>query len=362
MTLPNNPIIVKRGLNMRRLILSLAILCFITLIACSSESYALRQTAGTFSFDLSPGNSTKFEWGLASDNSNGKTFITISAEGDGAEFLSFEKNLSIEPLSMLYVSVQVNIPDDYPGDVTLNPRLLATESGKQAGGTVVNIRMQKTITLNIEQNPNPEFRIEPEPLEKSETSTKEPTPSLEEAIPTEEKDVPSSSDVDPEPQETDQDSGLLIKNKPPQCGPGTELVDGICKIIGKEESGGGCLIATATYGSELAPEVQKLRELRDTKLLSTNSGFLFMSGFNNLYYSFSPPIADYERENPYFKEFVKLSITPMISSLSILNHVEMGSEAEVLTYGISLILLNVGMYVGIPVTAVFWIRKKTTNE
>ena len=41
---------------------------------------------------------------------------------------------------------------------------------------------------------------------------------------------------------------------------------------------------------------------------------------------------------------VKLAITPMITSLSILNYVDMDSEVEVLGYGISLILLNVGMY------------------
>jgi len=122
--------------------------------------------------------------------------------------------------------------------------------------------------------------------------------------------------------------------------------------------GGGCLIATATYGSELAPQVQQLRELRDNTLLSTQSGTVFMSSFNNFYYSFSPMIADYERENPIFKEAVKLAITPMISSLSILNYVDMDSEVEVLGYGISLILLNVGMYVGIPASIIFGIRKK----
>ena len=68
------------------------------------------------------------------------------------------------------------------------------------------------------------------------------------------------------------------------------------------------------------------------------------------------PIADYERENPVFKETVRLAITPMISSLSILNNVDMETEAEVLGYGVSLILLNVGMYVGIPVAIVFGIR------
>ena len=120
---------------------------------------------------------------------------------------------------------------------------------------------------------------------------------------------------------------------------------------------GGCLIATATYGSELAPQVQQLRELRDNKLLQTASGTSFMSGFNQFYYSFSPTIADWERENPIFKEFVKTSLTPLISSLSILNYVDMDSEASVLGYGISLILLNVGMYFVTPAVVIYKIRK-----
>jgi hypothetical protein len=83
-----------------------------------------------------------------------------------------------------------------------------------------------------------------------------------------------------------------------------------------------------------------------------------MQGFNEFYYSFSPLIADYERETPVFREAVKIAIMPMISSLSILNHVDMDSEAKVLGYGISLILLNVGMYVGIPVIVVLGVRKR----
>ena len=115
------------------------------------------------------------------------------------------------------------------------------------------------------------------------------------------------------------------------------------------KEGGGCLIATATYGSEMAPQVQQLRELRDNTLLATKSGTAFMTAFNQVYYSFSPTIADVEREQPIFKEFMKVTLTPMISSLSILNHVDMKSDQEVLGYGISMILLNIGMYVGIPV-------------
>ncbi len=115
-----------------------------------------------------------------------------------------------------------------------------------------------------------------------------------------------------------------------------------------EEEGGGCLIATATFGSEMAPQVQQLRELRDNTILSTESGSAFMTGFNQFYYSFSPTIADLEREHPVFKEVMKITLTPMLSSLSLLNYVDIDSEQEMLGYGISLILLNIGMYVGIP--------------
>ena len=121
--------------------------------------------------------------------------------------------------------------------------------------------------------------------------------------------------------------------------------------------GGGCLIATATYGSEMSTEVQQLRELRDNSLLNTKSGTQFMQYFNEAYYSFSPVIADYERENPYFKEAVKLAITPLISSLSILNYVNMDSEESVLGYGISLIILNLGMYLGVPAVVIIGIKK-----
>ena len=118
---------------------------------------------------------------------------------------------------------------------------------------------------------------------------------------------------------------------------------------------GGCLIATATYGSELAPQVQMLREIRDNQLMNTETGSSFMSTFNDIYYSFSPIIADYERENPYFKETVKIAITPMISSLSLMENAE--SESEVLGIGISVIMLNLGMYLGIPAIVVVGIRK-----
>ena len=117
------------------------------------------------------------------------------------------------------------------------------------------------------------------------------------------------------------------------------------------------MIATATFDSELAPQVQQLRELRDNQLLQTENGMAFMKSFNDFYYSFSPVIADYERENPSFKEVVKVTITPMLFSLSTLNHVELDSEQSVIVYGMGIITLNAMMYLGLPVIGIISLRK-----
>jgi len=119
---------------------------------------------------------------------------------------------------------------------------------------------------------------------------------------------------------------------------------------------GGCLIATATFGSEIAPQVQLLREIRDNTVLKTESGTAFMTSFNQFYYSFSPTIADYERVNPVFKEAVKLTLTPLLTSLTLLQYADIDSESEMLGYGIGVILLNVGMYFIVPAIIIMKIK------
>ena len=155
------------------------------------------------------------------------------------------------------------------------------------------------------------------------------------------------------------DESKIKEQESGQCGPGTKLVDGVCAVDDNLKEGGGCLIATATYGSEMAPQVQFLREIRDNKVMSTTSGVSFMTGFNQLYYSFSPTIADLERESPIFKEIVKIGLTPMLSSLSIMSAAD--SEQEILGYGIGVILMNAGMYFVAPAMLFYSIKKAKTR-
>lgn len=140
----------------------------------------------------------------------------------------------------------------------------------------------------------------------------------------------------------------------PNCGPGTHAEGNIC--VPDQAPKKGCLIATAAFGSELAPQVQLLREVRDNVLFSTGSGTAFMAGFDEFYYSFSPTIADWERQSPLFKEAVKTTITPMLSTMSILNYANIHSEQQMLGYGIGVILLNIGMYFVAPAIVIVKVK------
>ncbi len=77
-----------------------------------------------------------------------------------------------------------------------------------------------------------------------------------------------------------------------------------------------------------------------------------MTGFNQVYYSFSPAVADLERENSLFRDVVRVAITPLLSTLSIMTLADEGSEVQVLGLGIAVIALNLAMYVVAPLLLV----------
>ena len=124
-----------------------------------------------------------------------------------------------------------------------------------------------------------------------------------------------------------------------------------------ETVSGGCLVATAAFGTEMAPQVQRLREVRDDIVMNTDSGRAFMVWFNGIYYAFSPGIADLERQSPAFRGAVLLAIAPMVSTLGLLDGAPISGEAGMIGYGVGIILLNLGMYAGIPLAAVFGIKR-----
>ena len=290
---------------------------FLTLSFAEFSEGNLGQVAGRLIFNLEPGESQTVQWGMINDGDDTLT-VQLDIKKDGSELVSFPSTVEIAPNSVEYVDVTVTVPPDHPNDVYYSPPLTATQRAEEEGVIRISFAIRQALQINIGNPIIPEVEAitQPEP-------EKVTTP-------------------EPEQEET-------LQEEPKEPGSFT--------ITQTEEEGGGCLIATATYGSELAPQVQLLREIRDNKLLTTSSGSAFMTGFNSLYYSFSPTIADWERQSPIFREAVQIAITPLITSLSILNYVDMDSEAEVLGYGISLIMLNVGMYFVAPAIIIARLRR-----
>ena len=305
-----------------KIILIIALFAIFLVSVNFTETQALRQEAGTPVVEISPGETKTFTWTLISDEPDSTITIQMGSDRHGKEFLSFPETVELGPMEGKAIEITVTIPFDHPGGVTINPIVTGTQAGEPGGATIINIQAFKRVEIIILQNENPDYWS---------NTAYDPPEEVQMEVEEEEKVVEEKEEAEP-----------FTITQPSEA----------------QEEEGGCLIATATYGSEMAQQVQLLREIRDDKLLSTSSGSAFMTGFNSLYYSFSPTIADWERQSPVFKEAVKITITPLITSLSILNHVDVNSESDVLGYGISLILLNIGMYIVAPIALVTTIKTK----
>ncbi len=124
-----------------------------------------------------------------------------------------------------------------------------------------------------------------------------------------------------------------------------------------EPQGGGCMIATAAYGSELAPRVQRLREVRDSVVMETGEGRAFMDWLNVAYYSVSPAIADAQRDIPELRAAMRVAVSPMVHALGILEHAGHGSARDVVALGTLAILANALIYVGVPAAVLSLARR-----
>lgn len=124
-----------------------------------------------------------------------------------------------------------------------------------------------------------------------------------------------------------------------------------------------CMIATAAFGSPLAPQVQFLRDFRDNHLLQTSVGASFMNVFNSWYYSFSPSVANYEDNQPWFQQIIRTSIYPLLGILLISEKIFSLSDGNYATMisGITAVSLIGAVYVSPIAISVKKVRNTKFN-
>ena len=198
---------------------------------------------------------------------------------------------------------------------------------------------------NMTELPKPDDAAQAEPV---------PVPAAPEPVP--EPPVPAPEPV-PEPPVPAADP--LPEPAGPNCGPGTIERDGICIVIlpaaDARAGAGDCLIAAVAHGTDLAPPVQRLRDLRDHAVLPTPFGSSFLDAVSTAYYAFSPDAADMERRNPAAGALALAVMTPAIWALdaALPQLAGSGSEAQVAAALLLSVLLLAGIYAGPPAIAAY---------
>jgi hypothetical protein len=117
----------------------------------------------------------------------------------------------------------------------------------------------------------------------------------------------------------------------------------VVAVGGNPAASRACFIATATYGTPMAEEIQILREFRDVYLLSNPLGQALVA----VYYQVSPPMAEFIAEHPSLKPIVRAGLLPAIAMSAVAINT---SPAEKMAI--------IGSVVLVPVPVMVWTRRR----
>ena len=125
----------------------------------------------------------------------------------------------------------------------------------------------------------------------------------------------------------------------------TITVNADCSVTADFRFVGGCLIATAAYGTPTAEDIQVLREFRDGYLLSNPLGQAFVA----FYYRASPPVAQFINEHPALKPIVRTALVPAVTLSTVVVNTPPAEKMAI-----------VGSPVPVSVAlAVWWARRRS---
>jgi hypothetical protein len=128
-------------------------LCFLLIgslaVWCHGQIFGLLQVAGPINATVGIGQSADFNWTILPDKGKAAN-VTISAEGNGSQYLSFPKFLELPEGKFTAVPIKVTIPSNYSQSDLLHPKLRATQAGQPSNeGSIINVEVAKNVTLKV---------------------------------------------------------------------------------------------------------------------------------------------------------------------------------------------------------------------
>jgi hypothetical protein len=120
-----------------------------------SSVFGLQQVAGTLTIPTPIGGSNSTNYGLVNDGKE-NILVTLRAEGDVANYLSFEKTVTLEPNKINYVKIAASVPKDY--DISKGSNITgyvyALQEG-QPGQVQLNVQMKKNVVIPVYESTQP---------------------------------------------------------------------------------------------------------------------------------------------------------------------------------------------------------------
>jgi len=126
----------------------------------------------------------------------------------------------------------------------------------------------------------------------------------------------------------------------------------------------GCVIVTAAYGSELAPEVVYMRYVRDRLIGSTPTGRTLVKAFNAFYYTWSPTLAGWIAGSASLRAIFHILLLPLVGIIHITalaftattSMVGNTDAASIIAF-LAAAVMTLSTYVGLPVAAAMKLRR-----
>jgi len=133
---------------MKKFLISVILISF-AVFFIPNVVFAFGEVAGPVVFNVAAGGSNSSMWGIFNNESIN---VTITAQGDGAQYISFPQNVTLQAGDQIYwIPVAASIPANHNGQTNITGSLYALSQGSP-GQVQINLQLKKDFYILVREN------------------------------------------------------------------------------------------------------------------------------------------------------------------------------------------------------------------